>query len=202
MVGGSAGGACVAYQLIAGGARDIPPFQAAIAEYPAWQPFLNASSQELQFDNVLQLSNCTDLNCMRGLSSAQLEQVNQQSYITGYGQPGYGSGDFYYGPVIDGQFIMELPDQAFKYGRFYDVPLLVDRDEYEGNIFTFPNLTTSQVLETTDARVLFPFAGQSFFSRLYQLYPASDFNSTFFQRAAWYGDFIINCILYYSVFLS
>jgi carboxylesterase type B len=120
---------------------------------------------------------------MRGLSSAQLEQVNRQSYITGYGQPGYGSGDFYYGPIVDGRFIRELPDQAYKYGRFYDVPLLMDRDEYEGYIFTQANLTTSQAIETADAQILFPFAGPSFFSRLYQLYPASEFNSTLWQCA-------------------
>jgi len=130
---------------------------------------------------------------MRGLSSEHLQQVNQQSYSTAYGQPGYASGDFYYGPVVDGRFIRELPDQAYKYGRFYNDPLLVDRDAYEGYIFTQPNLTASQAIETADAQILFPFAGQSFFSRLYQLYPASEFNSTVWQRATWFGDFIINC---------
>jgi hypothetical protein len=76
-----------------------------------------------------------------------------------------------------------LPDQAYKYGRFYSVPLLVDRDGYEGYIFTQPNITTSQAIETVDSQILFPFA---------RLYPASDFNSTFWQRATWFGDFIIN----------
>jgi hypothetical protein len=44
-----------------------------------------------------------------------------------------------------------------------------------------------------DAEELFPFAGQAFFSRLYDLYPISDYNSTFYQRQTWFGDFIINC---------
>lgn len=43
------------------------------------------------------------------------------------------------------------------------------------------------------AKNLFPSAGPGFFSRLYELYPASDYNSTFWQRQTWYGDFIINC---------
>ncbi|KAK1079511.1 hypothetical protein LTR33_006324 [Friedmanniomyces endolithicus] len=55
---------------------------------------------------------------------------------------------------------------------------------------------TNQVEETTDARALFPFAGPAFFSRLYQLYPASDYNSTFYQRQTWFGDYIINCPTY------
>lgn len=46
---------------------------------------------------------------------------------------------------------------------------------------------------TEDLQTIFPFAKHSFFTRLYQLYPASDYNSTFFRRAAIYGDYIINC---------
>jgi hypothetical protein len=47
-----------------------------------------------------------------------------------------------------------------------------------------------------DAENLFPYAGPAFFSRLYQLYPRSDYNSSFFQRQTWFGDFIINCPTY------
>lgn len=53
-----------------------------------------------------------------------------------------------------------------------------------------------QVQETLDAKVIFPFAGPSFFSRLYQLYPIDQFNNTFWQRQTWFGDFIINCPTY------
>ena len=68
----------------------------------------------------------------------------------------------------------------------------MDHDAYEGVIFS--NMTqTTQSAETLDAHYLFPFAGPAFFSRLYDLYPASDYNSTFFQRQTWFGDFIINC---------
>lgn len=83
--------------------------------------------------------------------------------------------------MVDGKFIRALPDQEFKLGHFYDVPLIVDHEAYEGDIFSNMSQTT-QVEETTDAHYLFPYAGPSFFARLYQLYPASDFNSTFFQR--------------------
>lgn len=66
---------------------------------------------------------------------------------------------------------------------------------YEGVIFSNASLTT-QTAETMDAEELFPSGGPSFFSRLYQLYPIADFNSTFFQRATWFGDFIIDCPTY------
>jgi carboxylesterase type B len=191
-LGGSAGGGSVTYQLIAGGAYDQPPFSGAIAEYPWWQPLFNASSQELQMYNVLTLAKCINLNCLRSMSSEQLQSVHNQSYNTGYEQHGYGFGDFYYGPVVDGRFVIELPDQAFKAGRFYDVGLIVDHDGYEGVLFGNTSLT-SQIAETTDAELLFPEAGPSFYSRLYQLYPAANFNSTFYQRQTWFGDFAIDC---------
>lgn len=75
------------------------------------------------------------------------------------------------------------------------MPLIVDRNAYEGFLFSDPTATT-QVEETVDAQHMFPFAGPAFFSRLYQLYPRSEYNSTLFQRQTWFGDFIINCPTY------
>lgn len=60
--------------------------------------------------------------------------------------------------------------------------------------------TKTQVQETVDAKYMFPLAGPAFFSRLYQLYPRPSYNSTFFQRQTWFGDFIINCPTYYMGF--
>lgn len=147
--GGSAGGGSVTYQLIAGGAYDDPPFSAAIAEYPWWQPFLNASIQERQYYTALQLSNCSDVNCLRSLPSETLANLNQADQNASYPGPGDGYGVFWFGPVVDGAFIRNLPDQEFKTGNFYKVPLLVDHDAYEGDIFSNMSLT-SQIAETTD----------------------------------------------------
>ena len=47
-----------------------------------------------------------------------------------------GTGDFYFGPVVDGKFVQVLPDQAFKTGNFYRVPLLTDRDAYEVKLYS------------------------------------------------------------------
>ena len=180
------------YQLIAGGGYDNPPFTAAIAEYPWWQPLLNESTQERQYYTTLTLSGCADLNCLRSLPASALEQVNQGNQNASYPGPGDGYGTFWFGPVVDGNFVQELPSQAFKRGNFYKVPIMLDHDAYEGAIFSNMSQTT-QAAETMDAQDLFPYAGPSFFSRLYQLYPRSSYNSTFFQRQSWYGDFIINC---------
>ncbi|KAK5452737.1 hypothetical protein LTS15_006885 [Exophiala xenobiotica] len=194
--GGSAGGGSVSCQLIANGGSDFAPFAAAIADHPWWQPLANRSTQEMQYNTALKLSNCSDLNCLRSLPSETLGVLNQAVINATYPGPGNAYGVFYWGPVVDGKFIRDLPDQEFARGNFYKVPLITNRDAYEGYIFS--NVTqTSQVDETIDAENLFPSAGPSFFSRLYSLYPRSAFNSTFYQRQTWFGDFIINCPTYY-----
>ncbi|KAJ4412855.1 hypothetical protein N0V82_008706 [Gnomoniopsis sp. IMI 355080] len=193
--GGSAGGGSVTYQMMAGGGLGTPPFRAAIAEYPWWQPLLNASTQELQYQLALDAANCSDINCLRGLSEAELTKVGQEDFNNSYPGPGDGYGTFWFGPVVDGEFLRDLPDVAFKKGDYYKVPLMVDREGYEGYVFSNAS-ETNQVEETIDARNLFPSAGPGFFSRLYDLYPRSDYNSTLFQRQSWYGDFIINCPTY------
>jgi hypothetical protein len=37
---------------------------------------------------------------------------------------------------VDGQFIRDLPDQEFARGNFHKVPLITNRDAYEGVIFS------------------------------------------------------------------
>jgi hypothetical protein len=66
-------------------AYDQPPFSAAVAEYPWWQPLLNDSSQELQ----LNLANCT-VNCLRSLSSASSNPFTLNPMSQGMTSPGMG----------------------------------------------------------------------------------------------------------------
>ena len=97
---------------------------------------------------------------------------------------------------MDGDIIRDLPSNEFKMGHFTKVPLLVDHDGYEGVIFSNISETTMNQ-ETADIQNLFPFAKESFFNRLYSLYPESDFNATFWDRQQLFGDFIISCPTYY-----
>lgn len=133
------------------------------------------------------------------MNETALKAATQQTYVEAYHtQPLgiYGFGDFYYGPSVDGDVIRDLPSNEWKQGHFAKVPLLVDRDGYEG--FYFSNQTELTTEGTTmDLQQLFPYAKQHFFDRLYQLYPTEAYNSTFWQRQTLFGDFIINCPTYY-----
>lgn len=81
------------------------------------------------------------------------------------------------------------------------MPLLINHEQYEGYMFSNQSETTMEE-ETTDLENLFPNANATFFARLYELYPASEFNNTFWQRQQIFGDFIINCPTYYMASAS
>lgn len=151
---------------------------------------------EQQYNLLLSTAGCQDLNCLRSKPFDVLANATQKTYTSGFATGNYGFGDFYYGPYVDGCIIRDLPSQEFKQGHFTKVPLMVNRDGYEGVSFSNRNETT-MAEETMDLQRLFPYAKQSFSDRLYQLYPASAFNSTFYQRAQLFGDFIIDCPTYY-----
>jgi carboxylesterase type B len=178
--------------MMAFGGADFPPFRAVLSEFPWWQPFQNVSSAERQYRDVLAGANCADINCLRGLSESALSNLNQQVLNNAYLQPPYADGDFFFGPIVDGQFIQEHPNEAYKNGRFYKVAFLVDHNEWEG--FSFSQLINQSSQILPDAQTFFPGRGPSFFTKLFQLYPPGNYNASFWQRVAWFSDVVVTCL--------
>lgn len=117
-----------------------------ITEYPWWQPYHNDTILESQYRDLLSASNCTSLRCLRQLPYNTLATAIQSTYILGYQAGLYGHGDFYYGPSVDGSIILDLPSNEFERGHFSRIPLLTDRETYEGQYFlserrSYQNLT-------------------------------------------------------------
>lgn len=157
------------------------------------QPYRNSSTLEKQFDALCKVSGCNDLECLRQLSVTELRSAADEAYLTAYQNGDYGYGDFFFGPYVDGSVVQDLPSNEFKQGHFTKVPLLTNREGYEGYLFTNMSQGYTDTEMVQDLENLFPYAKQSFFSRLFQLYPRSDFNSTLFQHSAIFGDFIVAC---------
>jgi carboxylesterase type B len=184
--GGSAGAGSVTSQMIMYGGVAKPPFRAAIVEYPWWQPYLREEQLLRQYDYLLKETDCDSLQCLRGLDATELANASQITYIKAYSEEAYGYGSFWYGPYVDGNAIRDLPSKEFKAGHFTEVPLLIDREQYEGYAFTNQSITTLSE-GTRDLQILYPYATKGFINKLYKLYPASEFNSTVFQRQTWFG---------------
>jgi carboxylesterase type B len=186
ILGGSAGGGSVTTHLIWKGGIEKPPFRAAMADFPWWQPYLMESQLATQYDNLLSSANCSTLKCLQTLPEETLKQATQATYISAYAAKEYGYGNFYYGPFVDGDIIRDLPSREFRAGHFAKVPTWTSREGYEGFTFSNQSMTTVEE-ETDDLRVQFPYASEEFLEGLFELYPQDQFNSTFWQRLTWFG---------------
>ena len=193
---------------------------------------------------MLAAANCSDLACLRSLPYETLANATQTTYQTSYETGRYAYGDFYYGPTVDGVTIRDYPQREIEAGHFSKVALLIDHSAFEGEHVTqiqsfpidyadactgvsFTNFSTSTWDETvTNLKVLWPEAGATFFDRVKQLYPLSDFSGTYFDNPFFssqtaeflesranlsvktnseywraqqiYGDYVINCPTYYQ----
>lgn len=146
--GASAGAGSVALHLTAYGGRNDNLFTAAIAEsvfFPA-QPYV--AQLEYQFDRLTNATGCaaaTDqLACLRATDATVLQPQNIPSPF-----PGRTAAPvplFYWTPCVDGDFIQDLPYDAFATGKFVDVPLLFGNDNNEGSEFATNAGTTTDMI--------------------------------------------------------
>ncbi|OAG07965.1 carboxylesterase [Paraphaeosphaeria sporulosa] len=196
ILGGSAGGGSVTSQLTWKGGNHTPPFRAAMADFPWWQQFLREEQLTKQYDNLLEAANCATLMCLKALPEDILKEATQATYISAYADKVYGYGNFYYGPYVDGDIIRDLPSRELRAGKFVKVPTWVSREGYEGFTFSNQSMTTTEE-EVKDLHTQFPYANETFVDDVFGLYPRDQFNSTFWQRSTWFGDFSINCPTYY-----
>ena len=184
--GGSAGGGSVTNHLIWKGGIGKAPFRAAMADFPWWQQFLREDQLVRQYVHLLEAASCSTLSCLRKLDEQQLKQATQSTYLTAYDHREYGYGNFYYGPYVDGDLIQDLPSREFSRGHFTKVPVWTSREGYEGWSFSNQSMTT-QDEAVEDVNMQFPYADESFAQSIFDLYPREHFNSTFWQRATWFG---------------
>ena len=98
--------------------------------------------QEQNYNQFLQLNNCTSLQDLRQVPTALIMQSN----IAQISQASYGQ--FVYGPVVDGDFAPALPGQLLAQGRFdKSLRVMVGHNSDEGLIFTSPFVQTEALFE-------------------------------------------------------
>jgi carboxylesterase type B len=139
-----------------------------------------------QYQHLLKEASCEDLGCLRSTPDDVLRNATQETYKKAYAAEEYGHGNFYYGPYVDGTLIQDLPSREFKNGNFAKIPVLVSRERWEGFSFSNQSMTTIQE-ETQDLHIQFQSASEEFVGTVFELYPSSSFNSTFWQRQTWFG---------------
>lgn len=180
--GGSAGGGSVVNQLIYNGGEKNPPYRGAIAEFPWLQPYHDDIFLQKQYQTVLDEAKCGDLACLRSLSASALEKAITTSYYTAYAAGLYAYGDMYFGPSVDGDFVHDLPSVEFDNGHFARVPLMTNHDSFEGILFT--NFSTTSFDENrAQWQKTWHSPTTKFWESLSQLYPLSDFGTTYYEQS-------------------
>ena len=168
-VGGqSAGAGSVVQHLVANNGTDHGLFQAALLESQSMPPIRPYDAQQYQFDHLAEKTNCggaaDKLACLRGVPAADLlKAAVPEPFPDGAGGPPV----FSYNPVVDGDFVTDLPAHAFAEGRFVRVPTVFGDVADEGTIFAphslkdetgarnfiknnFPHLTDGELDECAD----------------------------------------------------
>lgn len=141
--GDSAGGGSVAYQLTAYGGRNDGLFVGGISESPFWPTHRTVAESEFQFDRFAANVSCSDasdvLACLRALDTSALQASDVASKFPDTTV----NPDWYFLPVVDGNFSTDLHYNLFQQGKFVDVPMIVGDDTDEGTAFS-PNASSSQ----------------------------------------------------------
>ncbi|PWY71463.1 triacylglycerol lipase [Aspergillus heteromorphus CBS 117.55] len=143
--GDSAGAASVTLLLSAYGGKDQGLFHAAAAESQSFAPMLTVNQSQFTYNNLVIRTGCaseTDtLACLRNLDTASLQSENFNTpFPTAQKAPLY-----MYGPVLDGDLVLDYTYRLFHQGKFIKVPVIFGDDTNEGTIFVPKN--TSSVSE-------------------------------------------------------
>ncbi len=157
VMGESAGGGSIMHHITAYGGNGTVPFQKAIPQSPAFQPFVPAQTEVIfsqVVGNASTLTNTTITTAeqLRALPYETLFELN--TLIVGLSS----WGQFTFGPVVDptpGAYVPDLPARLISQGKFHNVSVNVGHNSDEGLLFTPPFIQTQA--EFVDAiAMLFP----------------------------------------------
>jgi len=193
--GESAGAGSVLQHVIANGGNTQPPLFANAMTDSTFLPFqfpFNHTIPEQNFANTTVATNCSGVNdvmgCLRNVSSADLQAVNQRLSKNGFAKI------FYWVPVIDGKFITDSPTAILNSGKVNGKYYRGNTNTFEGFIFVLN--TTVPTLEYYVANV-FPTLNSSQISAIVDAYSRIDGLTTPFDRAvAVQGESIFICPTY------
>jgi carboxylesterase type B len=155
------------------------------------------------------------LSCLRGLPSSEIKTSAATATNKAREIKSLAYGLAYWGPVIDGDVLLDHPLTEYRKGHFTKVPLIIDHNFWEGLAYTRVSLqTTEDVL--SDLSALWHDADQQYAETALSLYPESSHNASnlkdltyyeqfkellggqepsnaFVQRSLLFGDAIVNC---------
>lgn len=166
IIGESAGGASVLYQTTAyGGARETNLFIRGISQSPA--PLLaDPVSPRLGANLFLKYAGVTSVDAARKLPTKVLQQANMKA------QSAIPFNTDYFGPIIDGDFIVDLLPRAYRRGKFNkNVQIITSDNQNESRFLGNQSIETNADFNNW-VEVNFPSAPNSIRQQIInQIYP-------------------------------
>jgi carboxylesterase type B len=201
LFGASVGGGSVLLQLLAYGGdepcEDEVQWRSGIAESIYLPPVYTVKDMEFHYTELLNKTQCDDMECLRALSTDELQSANIATPFPGQAAiPIFG-----YGPVVDGDLLPDSPTSLLKQGRFAkDKPLIMGTSRTEGTIFApqAENVTAANQFVTTQLPNLTN-VSLAQLQTLYNNTPSTlpgvqaNISSFFYYAAELYGDALFTC---------
>ena len=118
VIGQSAGAGIITWLLLGEDGNLDLPFDQAWITSPAIPPRNNLERSRPIFNTILDMANCSDVECLRGISQVNMRDLNSDLLSLpgggGGGQFGPGVG---LGPTVDGELLSDLPVNLFEAGK-------------------------------------------------------------------------------------
>lgn len=119
VIGQSAGAGIITWLLLGEEGNLTLPFDQAWISSPTIPPRYNLERSQPLYDQILNFTNCSSVECLRHISEADMKDLNKflfdQRASAGGGSLGPGVG---FTPTVDGELVSELPVNAFASGKF------------------------------------------------------------------------------------
>jgi carboxylesterase type B len=120
VIGQSAGAGIITSLLLGQEGNLKLPFDHAWISSPALPPRRNIERSRPVFDQILNTTKCSDVDCMRQLPESAIKAANTYMFVdlvpgSGGGSLGPGVG---FSPTVDGDLLTDLPASAFSNGKF------------------------------------------------------------------------------------
>jgi carboxylesterase type B len=192
LFGTSAGAGGVLLHTLAYGGENTskPLFSAALSADPFVPEIFPYQRFEFQYQEILNATNCSSLECLRHLPTDSLLAANINRPFPGQTT----SPLFYFSPCVDGIFFPDLPSKLLAQGRFQRVPLLQGTVTDEGSIFalTANNTDVDQLDDFLSAQ--FPDLDTDGIDAQYSYVPLNTTSQAYYNRASLaYGDVSYSC---------
>jgi carboxylesterase type B len=203
VMGESAGGGSIMHHITSYGGNGTVPFQQAVPQSPAFQPFVPAQTEVIfsqVVGNASTLANTTITTAeqLRALPYETLSELNTLVVgLSSYGQ-------FTFGPVVDpspGAYVPDLSARLISQGLFHNVSINVGHNSDEGLLFTPPFVQTQAEFVDSISEV-FPTANASTISYITEVLYPPIFNGSYgyttpIERTALaVSNYVVTCNAY------